>query len=136
MVFMNYPLDTSCNKELKHSPHQRSCVVAYAAYCAGVQGKFWEYHDKAFARQPKFQDASLENIAEKLNLDMNQFKACLSSEPAQQAIQADLQQGGAAKVQGTPTVFVNGRKFQPWMSKKAWKKLIERLNGAPGEKIQ
>jgi protein-disulfide isomerase len=85
----------------------------------------------AFARQPKFQQASLENIAEKLKLDMNSFKACMVSEPAEQAIQADLQQGGAAKVQGTPTIFVNGRKFQPWMSRKAWERLIERLSAAP-----
>jgi protein-disulfide isomerase/uncharacterized membrane protein len=130
-VFMHYPLDTSCNKELKNALHQRACAVAFAAHCAGEQGKFWEYHDKAFARQPKFQPASLDNIAEKLKLDMNQFKACLSSEATQAAIQADLQQGVAAKVAGTPTVYVNGRKFQPWMSKKAWQKLIERLNSTP-----
>lgn len=127
-VFMNYPLDASCNKELPRALHQRACAVAYASYCAGKQDKFWEYHDKAFARQPKYQQASLENIAEKLKLDMEQFKACMNSEEAQQAIQADLQQGSAAKVQGTPTVYVNGRKFQPWMSRRAWQRLIERLN--------
>jgi uncharacterized membrane protein/glutaredoxin len=127
-VFMNYPLDTSCNKELQRPLHQRACAVAFAAYCAGEQNKFWEYHDKAFARQPKYQAASLLNIAEKMKLNMDPFKACLVSEQAQQAIQADLQQGYALKVQGTPTIYVNGRKFQPWMSRKAWQRLIERLS--------
>jgi protein-disulfide isomerase/uncharacterized membrane protein len=127
LVFMNYPLDMSCNKELQRPLHTRSCAAAAAAYCAGRQGKFWEYHDKTFARQPKYQPASLLNIAEKLKLDLNQFKACLTSEQTDQAIQADLQQGNAAKVQGTPTVFVNGRHFQPWISREAWEMLIDRL---------
>lgn len=127
-VFMNYPLDTTCNKAMERSLHKRACVTAFAAYCAGQQGKFWEYHDMAFKRQPKFHQASLENMAEKLKLDLNAFKDCLNSEAAKQAIEADLAQGVSAKIAGTPTVYVNGRKFAPWMSRKAWKQLIEKIN--------
>ena len=130
-VFMNYPLDQNCNPSMKRSMHQRACATAYAAYCAGQQGKFWEYHDMAFARQPKFHEASLDNMAEKLKLNLNEFKACMKSEAAKKAIAADLEQGGIAGVRGTPSVYVNGRKFAPWMSRKAWKQLIEKLNNPP-----
>jgi len=130
-VFMNYPLDSTCNESMQRAMHQQACNVSFASYCAGQQGKFWEYHDKAFARQPKFQKASLENIAKKLNLDLNKFNACLADENTRKAIEADIKQGASAGVRGTPTVFVNGRIFRPWPSRKAWKQLIEQLNNQP-----
>ncbi len=131
LVFMQYPLDNQCNTAMQHALHQRACSAAYASYCAGKQDKFWDYHDKLFERQPKFQQESLENIAEKLQLDMDQFKACISDPATQEAIVQDIQQGSKSKVQGTPTIFVNGRVFRAWPFRKAWKQLIERIEKQP-----
>ena len=129
LVFFNYPLDMSCNSTLERDLHKRACATAYAAYCAQQQGKFWEYHDKAFARQPKFHKASLENIAEKIKLDLNKFNACLESQAPKDFVKSDLEQGKLIGIRGTPAVYVNGRKFQPWMSRKAWKQLITKISG-------
>lgn len=130
-VFFHYPLDQSCNPSMQRSLHRRACAAAYASYCAGEQGKFWEYEEKAFDRQPKFQEASLLNMAEKIDLDLPKFKACLTSDAAKQAITADLAIGQAVKLRGTPSVYVNGRKFAPWMSRRAWKQLLEKINAQP-----
>lgn len=127
LVFMHYPLDKNCNPAMQRSMHQQACNTAYAAHCAGEQGKFWEYHDMAFERQPKFQEASLLNMAEKLNLDVPKFKECLAAEGTKAQITADLEQGKIAGVRGTPSVYVNGKKFGPWMSRKAWAQLIQKL---------
>ena len=129
-VFMNYPLDQSCNPAMQRPLHRNACNAAFAAYCASEQGKFWEYHDMAFERQPKFQKASLDNIAEKLNLDITKFEQCFTSEAVKSRINADLEQGKGAGLQGTPTVYVNGRKFAPWMSRKAWAQLIQKMSEA------
>ncbi len=127
-VFMNYPLDKNCNPSMQRSMHQQACNTAFAAYCAGEQGKFWEYHDMAFERQPKFQKASLLNMAEKLKLDLPKFEQCLQGEGAKNRITADLEQGKSVGLQGTPSVYVNGRKFAPWMSRQAWAQLIKKMN--------
>lgn len=128
LVFFNYPLDQSCNNTLQRPLHRRACATAYAAYCAGEQGKFWEYESKAFDRQPKFQEASLVNIAEKLQLNMPKFKSCLSSPAAKKSVASDLAVGQSIGLRGTPSVYVNGRKFAPWMYRHAWKQLIEKIN--------
>lgn len=126
LVFMNYPLDQACNKTLEREMHKQACTTASAAYCAGQQGKFWEYHDLAFDRQPKFSESSLENIAKKLKLDLATFKTCLGATTTQQFLAADIEQGNQAKLQGTPSVFVNGRPFPDWRSKDLFQAVVEK----------
>jgi len=127
LVFFNYPLDKACNPHMPRELHERSCAVAYAVHCADLQGKFWEYNEDAFDRQPSFKDAALLSIAKKLKLDLNQFQACLQDEATKQYILMDIEQGDQAKVQGTPTIFVNGRIFSEWTSKKIFHKLLNKL---------
>jgi len=127
LVFMNFPLDPSCNLQMQQALHRRACVTAYAAYCAGQQGKFWEYHDKAFKRQPKFQKASLENMAKKLDLNLPKFQKCVQDPETKKIIMADIDEGLKAGILGTPAIYVNGRPFVAWTSGKAWKQLFEML---------
>ncbi|MFO1462176.1 MAG: thioredoxin domain-containing protein [bacterium] len=127
LVFMNYPLDKSCNPAMERELHQNACQVAYAAHCAAEQGKFWEYHDAAFERQPRFSPEALQKIAQKLKLDMAAFQACLSSEATKAFVSADLEQGSKAKVQGTPTVFINGRLFPNWISRQLVHRALDKM---------
>jgi protein-disulfide isomerase/uncharacterized membrane protein len=131
LVFMNYPLDSGCNKNMQRSLHRYACNTAYAAHCAGQQGKFWEYHDMAFSRQPKFQEKSLENMAEKLKLNMAEFRQCLTAEKTKSFIVEDIDSGNRLNIRGTPAVYVNGRPFPAWMSKNAWRELMEKLESEP-----
>src|ERR1700688_476740 len=65
--------------------------AAEAARCAGEQGKFWEYHDLLFADQGALDRSGLIAKAAKLQLDPQQFEACISSEKYKSQVQEDNQ---------------------------------------------
>lgn len=79
---------------------------------ADVQGKFWEYHALLYENQQSLGRPELESYAERLGLDMSQFKQALDSGKHTAAVKADVQEGARAGVRGTPTVFINGRRYQ------------------------
>ena len=100
----------------KHFPlpfHENAMLAAEAADAAGAQGKFWEMHDKMFANQKKLSRADLEGYASDIGLDVAKFKADLDSHRFQQSIKDTLAEGQGIGVRGTPSVYVNGRAFQP-----------------------
>lgn len=127
LVFLQFPLDQSCNVGMTKEGHKQACQVSYASYCAMEQGKFWEFHDEAFDRQPKFAPDKIEKMATKLKLDLNKFKACQNSEAAKNFVADDINQGIRADVPGTPSLFVNGRAFGAWQSKTAFHKLLDQI---------
>jgi len=100
-VFKNQPL----------SFHQNAQIAAEAALAAGEQGKYWEMHDTMFKNQQNLDRASLEKYAADLKLDMAKFKAALDSGKFKAQVEADSKAGSAVGADGTPTLFVNGRKI-------------------------
>jgi len=76
---------------------------------AGEQGKFWEFHDKVFAGQPKIQKEFLLQYARELGLDMKRFEQDLYSPRSKAPIDADMAEAKALGVTGTPAFFINGR---------------------------
>lgn len=114
--FVNHPLDKSCNPDMKRELHQRACAAAGAAICADKEGKFWEYHDLLFAHQPKFSEEQLKHYAENLRLNVQKFSECLIAEDTNNRLRRDLELGHQAMVNGTPTVFVNGRRVKEWIN--------------------
>jgi protein-disulfide isomerase len=106
-TWKNYPLPF----------HNNAMPAAEAAMAAGAQGKFWEMHDKLFANQTALDRPNLEKYAQEIGLDMNKFKADLDSNKYKSVIEAETKEGSAVGVQGTPAVFINGRKIAgayPW----------------------
>ena len=103
VVFKHFPL----------SFHQNAMPAAEAAEAAGEQGKFWEMHDKLFANQKALSRDDLEKYAAELGLDMAKFKASLDSHRNQQKIKDSLAEGQTVGVRGTPSLYINGRAFQP-----------------------
>jgi len=55
----------------------------------------------------------LQAFAESLGLEMSAFNQCFSSNKYSAEIEADLQEGIAAGVHSTPTLFVNGTVVTP-----------------------
>ncbi len=95
--------------------------AAEAAYCAGDQGQYWEYHDMLMSNQTgenvgAFTDRRLQAFAETLGLDMDAFNSCFNGGQYTQRVQQDFVDGKAAGVTGTPafviTYEVNGESKQ------------------------
>lgn len=100
VVFRQFPL----------SFHHNARVAAAASLEAHKQGKFWEFHDKLFANQRALDRASLAGYAKELKLDLVKFNTALDGKTHDSQVQADLDLGNEVAVQGTPTLFVNGKR--------------------------
>jgi protein-disulfide isomerase len=95
-----------------------SDAAAAAAYCAGDQNKFWEFHDILFANQTgeevgDFSEKRLYAFAEKIGLDTASFKTCYTSNKYINQLQLDRNAGIQDKVDGTPSIYVNNIKVDP-----------------------
>ena len=87
-------------------------VATQAAWCAGEQGKFWEFHHMLYRRQELWNRlaAPLERLSDfaiDLNLDTAALKSCVESGRMQDRIQADRAYGQQLQVNSTPTMFIN-----------------------------
>lgn len=98
LVFKDFPLPYH---DLAMSAHE-------AARCAGVQNRYWPYHDRLFEHQPKFERPELIGYAIELGLDRERFTRCLDDYLQRPAVQASVAEGRALGVTNTPTFFVNG----------------------------
>lgn len=99
---------------LKNMPlkmHKFSNPAARAALAAAEQGKFWEFHDELFAAAPQLNPAAIDKIAKQLGLNLDKFKADMASPAITQKLNKDLADAKQLGVTGTPTIFVNGVKF-------------------------
>jgi protein-disulfide isomerase len=101
-VFREFPLSQS---------HLHAEHVAYAAEAAGKQGKFWEMHDMLFEHQDFLEDEDLVSYAQDLKLNIEQFKNDMASEGIKNKVKKDFMDGVRSGVNGTPTFFINGKRF-------------------------
>lgn len=85
----------------------QSPKAAEAARCANDQGRFWEYHDLLYARQPALDVKSLKAYATQLGLDTNKFSQCLDSGQHKAAVDDGLRDALAHGFRGTPAFLVN-----------------------------
>jgi protein-disulfide isomerase len=102
--------------EFKHFPlqaiHPYTMVDAEASECAADQGKFWEYEELAYEKQPDLNNEAPAAWAKQLGLNMDLFGRCTQSHIKKSEILADYDEGSKLGVNGTPTFFVNGQKVQ------------------------
>jgi len=109
-VLEKYPTQVKIvEKNFPLQMHKFARQAATAALAAHKQGKFWEYHKKLFESISSLNDAKVQEIATQLGLDMDKFNKDLKDQALQNIITRDLQEGTAAGVRGTPTIFVNGK---------------------------
>ena len=100
-------------KHLPLSFHKEAHKAAQASFAAQQQGKFWEYYDLLFQRQADLkQDQTLYEIAEQLQLDMDRFRKDLDSKRFEPRVDEDLRLANQLGANGTPTFFINGRRWQ------------------------
>jgi len=96
----------------RHLPmvaHRQAQLAAEAGVAAAEQGKFWAFHDQLFARTGKLSRPELEQYAQAAGLDMAAFRAALDDRRHRDTVAAEAADALALGVDGTPTMFVNGR---------------------------
>lgn len=101
-VFRNFPLSEI---------HPNASNAAEAAEAAGDQGKFWEMHDHLFEHQKALRPQDLLAHAATLGLDTQRLGAQLESNAHAERIREDFLSGVRSGVNGTPTFFINGKRF-------------------------
>lgn len=101
-VFRHFPLS---------EVHPHASQVAHAAEAAGKQGKFWEMHDMLFEHQDALEDEDLVGYADELELDTKVFIDDFESPAVAKKVQEDFMSGVRSGVNGTPTFFINGVRF-------------------------
>ena len=102
------------NFQLRES-HPHAQHAAEAAEGAGAQGRFWPMHDMLFERQHALADADLLRYAAELKLDVARLAAELDGGAHTRRVRDDFRGGVRSGVNGTPTFFVNGHRYDgPW----------------------
>jgi len=105
--------------------HKGAAKAAEAAHCAAEQGKFWEMHDKLFAKGGSIARPDLSRFARELQLENEPFETCVDSGKYQSTWRRSFEEGGAIGVRSTPTFFINGRLVSGAASIESFAKLID-----------
>ena len=119
-VFRNYPLPQ----------HKNAPISSFAAESAGLQGKYWEMHEKIFASQNDWANLSdptdvFVGFAQELELDTAKFLTDLSSDEVKNKVKNDTNDGNAVGLTETPTFYINGQKVSLTGSFDQLKSIIE-----------
>ena len=91
--------------------HSSAFAAASAALAAHKQGKFWQMHDAMFEHHSDLSRATFLKLAQGMGLDLPRFEKDMDSEATKKAIAKDVDDGDRAGVQGTPTIFLNGQRY-------------------------
>ncbi|PZR96253.1 MAG: disulfide bond formation protein DsbA [Candidatus Chloroheliales bacterium] len=101
-VFRHFPITSS---------HPHAQLASEAAEAAGAHGKFWLMHDLLYENQRHLTREDLDRYAQQLGLDLDVFDNALEEHTYKEKVRDSFRQGIRARVQGTPTFFINGRRY-------------------------
>jgi NhaA family Na+:H+ antiporter len=100
---------------LRHFPveriHPGATFAARVVEAAGKQGKFWEMHDRLFDEEPPFSEKHILEMAHDVGLDMDRLQEDIDSPDTLAHVNADIAEGRRHGVSGTPTIFVDGLRY-------------------------
>jgi protein-disulfide isomerase/uncharacterized membrane protein len=118
-IYKPYPLDGTCNAAVSQKGDGSRCQMAAMVLCADeLFSKGWELHHFFFKNQEKYFAVAdvkkiLPDIQAELGLDTAKLSDCADSAETYETIRRSSAEGDKAQVEGTPTVYVNGKKL-PW----------------------
>lgn len=119
VVFRSYPLPQ----------HANAMISSQAAEAAGLQGKFWQMHDKLYETQGNWSTNSdaksiFVDYAKELGLDVNKFTTDIELQSIKDKIQNDKKDGDTVNLTETPTFYLNGVKITLTGNYEDLKKLV------------
>lgn len=117
-VFRNFPL-----QEI----HPQALGAALAAEAAGAQNKFWQMHDIIFENQQNLEREDLIQYAETIGLDVPTFKSDIKEQAFLEKVETDFESGIRSGVNGTPSFFIDGDKYNGSWDEKSLLEYLESL---------
>lgn len=102
-VFRNFPLTNM---------HEHALNAAIASEVAGDMGKFWEMHDILFENQRELDYSRIMEYAKQIGLDVEKIEAKFPEPKYKEKVEQDLESGLRSGVNGTPSFFINGEKYE------------------------
>ena len=112
-IFVNYPLDITCNHFMKREMHPGSCLLGLGAICAAEQGRFDAYHKTAFSM--KLKNADWQTVIEAAGLSgisEPQFSLCMEDPQTRAELLREIEEAKKNGVKSTPTLFINKKRYQ------------------------
>jgi protein-disulfide isomerase len=111
-------------KDIPLPMHANAEKSAEASHCAGVQGKYWQYHDMLFQTK-QLELPQLKEHARTLKLDAAAFDKCLDNGDQAARIKPNITEGQNLGIQGTPSFFINGRSIGGGQSYEDFKRIVD-----------
>jgi protein-disulfide isomerase len=102
LVYRHFPVTTA---------HPHAAIAAEAAEAAGAQGKFWQMHDMILSNQPDLEYEDLRWCAETVGVDVLRFDDEMAAHVYRDEVRRDFRRGIHDGVNGTPTIFIDGRRY-------------------------
>ncbi len=117
IVFRHFPLDRTCNAHSSESMHVFACEAARAAEAARRVGS-WEntyrYHQLVFENAARLAERPYNEFALAAKLDPAKWDAAFIGEDVSKHIAADVESAHSLGVEGTPAIFLDGRRLEAW----------------------
>jgi protein-disulfide isomerase len=105
LVYRHFPL-------MKMHPQAKlAAEAAEAAGAAAGEPKFWEMHRLLFTHQTQLAPEDLLRYAQQIGLDLTRFEQDLVGHVYGPRVQEDLAGGMRSGVNGTPSFFINDRRY-------------------------
>lgn len=120
-VFRHFPLPQ----------HGNATIASQAAEAAGLQDKFWEMDNTLYGSQNDWASetnpqATFEQYATKLGLDLTKFKADINSQTVVDKVAFDKASAELIGVKQTPTIYINGQSFTDEITYANVKKVLDK----------
>lgn len=126
VLFVNFPLDKTCNRQIRIDMHIGACELAKRAICAAVQGKLHDYQSVAFANRKNNPTAEdLDKIIATAGLDQTALEQCLDDPNTEDTLQWQIKAVEEHYINATPTIFINRKQYQGRIYKEALQQVID-----------
>jgi protein-disulfide isomerase len=126
LIFKEFPLDT----------HAQAPLAAAAALAANKQSKFWPMYDGLFAQKGNLSRRGVLALAGAMSLDIKRFQADLDSAEIKKAVEQDMTDGEHIGVDSTPTLFVNGQRYNGPVTLAALKPIVDNELKHPAKPVK
>ena len=111
LVHRHFPMDHKVNPVVKKPYHIGSGDLACFAILAGIRGKFWKMNDLLFDISRKEDSINTQMLADKVGLNVGELSSSINHPYIRRKLGKDIFKGMKLRVTGTPTYFINGKKY-------------------------